>query len=136
MNRKSGLAIPQAKVVKTDWGVTMQIELRSWAELYDTLRYPVSIYEELVVEQQPFEHRFAVMGAWKTGSISTSSEVTAYTDKSGRDFFYSNRWKKEGFIFGTIWPNETPRLCSECHPSLATRILTSSNCYANGRDLG
>lgn len=81
----------------------MQIELRSWAELYDTLRYPVSIYEELVVEQQPFEHRFAVMGAWKTGSISTSSEVTAYTDKSGRDFFYSNRWKKETPVGFHIW---------------------------------
>lgn len=82
---------------------TMQIDLQSWADRYDVLRYPVSIYEELVVEQQPLENRFAVMGAWKTGSISTSRNQPAYTDKSGGEFFYANRWKQKAPVGFHVW---------------------------------
>jgi len=63
-----------------------------WASAYDTAKYPVSLYEELVVAGKELPEKMVLMGAWKTGAIKEMNSGGAYVDALGIRYGYTLRW--------------------------------------------
>ncbi len=79
--------------------------LAAWADTYDFDGEFAAVYDELVVEKVQHPDRFKIMGAWKTGCLTTESEGAqlAYRDKSGREYFYTSEWKPKSTVGYAVW---------------------------------
>jgi hypothetical protein len=98
-----------------------KIDWQNWADLYDTVRYPPAIYDELVVEKDRNDQRFNVIGAWKTGCISATGGRHAYTDKNGTDYFFTNRWQAHCPVGYRVW-NDLARRDPEVVVQVPSRL--------------
>lgn len=78
-------------------------QIQNWIDAYDKSKYPVSIYEELVVEQIYNLRKFELMGAWKTGCLRLSELENEYTDKNGFSYKFTERWKKSAPVGYEVW---------------------------------
>lgn len=117
--------------------VTEEIDWQAWANLYDILRYPPAIYEEIVVQKRSCDQRFNVMGAWKTGCIGGSGEHLAYTDENATSYFFSKRWRADCPVGYRTWNDlsrkdaeivsQVPQSLTSTIPDLVTRL-----CRRNG----
>ena len=111
---------------------TKKIDWQAWANLYDIVRYPPAIYEELVVKKRPCDQRFNVMGAWKTGCITRTGEHLAYTVESGTTHYFSKRWRPDCPVGYRTWNDlsrqdaeivsQVPRRLASEPPYLVTRL--------------
>jgi hypothetical protein len=103
-----------------------------WGEAYDKSKYPVGIYEELVVEQMDHSRKFELMGAWKIGSLRMADKGTEYTDKNGQSYEFTKRWKKSAPVGYDIWNHisknqinirtQIPELFPEDKPSIVNEL--------------
>ncbi|MVM28595.1 hypothetical protein GO755_01030 [Spirosoma sp. HMF4905] len=74
-----------------------------WLDNFEDLIYPVSVYQELVIEGKDFNEKFSIMGAWKTGSLRVSVYGNAYIDQSGNHYEFTNRWKLDAPVGYDTW---------------------------------
>ena len=77
--------------------------LAAWADTYDTEGQLAAVYDELVVQRVQHPDRFKIMGAWKTGCLSTEGKQLAYRDKSGREYFYTEEWSPKSSVGYAVW---------------------------------
>lgn len=80
-----------------------KVELLNWIDVYDNLKYPFGIYNELVVEGKDLLEKFALMGAWKTGSLLIDYNGREYEDKNGVLYAYTGRWNNSTPVGFEIW---------------------------------
>ena len=80
-------------------------DIERWASTYDILKYPISIYQELVIDNKDHNNKIELMGAWKTGSIRIDNNTLnpIYIDNNGSKYRYTKRWKKETPVGYEVW---------------------------------
>lgn len=77
--------------------------LSAWADTYDTEGELAAVYDELVVQRVQNPDRFTIMGAWKTGCLSTEEGKYAYRDKSGKTYYYTADWNPKSPVGYQVW---------------------------------
>lgn len=80
-------------------------EITKWNNTYDTSKYPVSIYNELVVEQINNIRKFELMGAWKTGCLRVSGSGEEFIDNIGLSYEFTKRWRETTPVGYKVWRN-------------------------------
>lgn len=78
-------------------------EIIKWYDSFDTLKYPTSVYEELVVEQRQHQRRIEILGAWKTGCLRIDNSGKEYKDKFGITYSFTERWKASAPVGYLTW---------------------------------
>lgn len=74
-----------------------------WRDNFNDPIYPISVYQELVIEGKDLNEKFSIMGAWKTGSLRMAGYGNAYIDQSGKCYEFTNRWKLNAPVGYDIW---------------------------------
>ncbi len=80
-------------------------EINKWYENFDTLKYPIQIYDELVWENYKSQNKIEILGAWKTGClhVDNNSITPIYIDKNGTKYEYTKRWQRHTPVGFDIW---------------------------------
>jgi hypothetical protein len=78
-------------------------DVLQWASAYDVIKYPVSLYQELVVAGKELPEKMVLMGAWKTGSIKKKGIGDAYVDDLGSRYGYTLRWGSHAPVGYDTW---------------------------------
>lgn len=80
-------------------------ELLGFGSKYDIYKYPVGLYQDLVVNGnvKKDKRRFELMGAWKTGSIRIDNNGNEYTDTIGNKYKFTERWASHTPVGYDVW---------------------------------
>jgi hypothetical protein len=78
-------------------------EIIKWFDSFDGLKYPTSVYEELVVEQLQHPRKIEILGAWKTGCLRIDNSGKEYKDKYGITYSFTERWKPSAPVGYLTW---------------------------------
>jgi len=107
-------------------------EILFYENLYDKEKYPVEPYEELVVLQKPNERKFEILGAWKTGCLTESSNNTIYISGTLRSYSVTYRWDYNTPVARKSWEYISnresvikgfmPEIFPENEPEILTRL--------------
>ncbi len=79
------------------------VDVLHWASVYDTAKYPVSLYDELVVAGKELPEKMVLMGAWKTGAIKKRDGGNSYEDEQGSQYQYTLRWGGHAPVGHDTW---------------------------------
>ncbi|MCF2446217.1 hypothetical protein L0657_19830 [Dyadobacter sp. CY345] len=74
-----------------------------WKNAYDSLKYPISVYDELVVEGTNHPSKFSILGAWKTGCVKEGNIDSVYSDNNGINYYLSKRWAHHTPVGKDTW---------------------------------
>lgn len=78
-------------------------EILKSLEDYDTEKYPVHLYDELVVKGAEHPQKFILMGAWKTGTIKENTTGIAYIHESNKKYAFTKRWADHTPVGKNTW---------------------------------
>jgi len=78
-------------------------EILKWMAAYDLQKYPVAVYNELVIEQRPCAGKIAILGAWKTGCLKAGGQWRVYVDQNGVAYSFTARWSPSSPVGYTTW---------------------------------
>jgi hypothetical protein len=82
-------------------------EIEKWCKLYDELRHPPSVYNELVLNKVNHKNKYEIIGAWKTGCLNKNNETDhpIYTDARLNIYELTSRWKHNAGVHYNAWIN-------------------------------
>jgi len=107
-------------------------EIMKWSGVYNTQKYPVTVYNDLVVKGFDHNKRMEILGAWKTGCLKFDHNGRAYIDSNGTGYSFTKRWQPNTPVGYNTWvyisQNESkimkqiPDLLSEKKPLILVEL--------------